>query len=38
MHRTRPEVSAYMKEHAEFGAIGGRMLQEWETGAASLRN
>ena len=32
------EVRIYIKQHAEFAATGGRMLQEWEKGsAASLR-
>jgi serine/threonine-protein kinase HipA len=28
------EVRSYIKEHPEFAEIGGRMLQEWQIGAA----
>lgn len=34
VHRTSEEVRSYMKEHQEFADIGGRILQEWEKGAA----
>lgn len=34
VHRTSEEVRSYMKEHPEFADIGGRILQEWEKGAA----
>jgi serine/threonine-protein kinase HipA len=35
---TSEEVHAYIKKHAEFREIGGRMLQQWEQGVAtSLR-
>jgi serine/threonine-protein kinase HipA len=38
MTETATEIGSYIKEHAEFADIGGRMLQEWEQGAAlSLR-
>jgi serine/threonine-protein kinase HipA len=36
--QTSAGLRAYIKDHAEFVEIGGRMLQEWEQGAAlSLR-
>jgi serine/threonine-protein kinase HipA len=31
---TSKELRAYIKEHAEFGNIGNRMLHEWEQGVA----
>jgi len=31
---TSKELRAYIKEHAEFGDIGNRMLQEWNKGVA----
>jgi serine/threonine-protein kinase HipA len=33
---TSSEVRTYIKEHPGFSEIGGRMLQEWEKGMASL--
>jgi serine/threonine-protein kinase HipA len=36
--QTMIEVRAYIHQHPEFAELGGRMLQEWETGSAlSLR-
>jgi serine/threonine-protein kinase HipA len=32
IQETTREVHTYTKEHPEFGEIGKRMLQEWETG------
>ncbi len=38
LHDIASEVRIYAQEHPEFAAIGQRMLQEWEAGAAtSLR-
>jgi serine/threonine-protein kinase HipA len=37
IHSTSTELRAYMKEHPDFADIGGRMLQEWEMGARSLK-
>ena len=38
MRETEKEVHSNMREHPEFAEIGKRMLQEWQTGAAtSLR-
>jgi serine/threonine-protein kinase HipA len=38
MLETGKEVRAYMKRHPEFAEIGGRLLEEWETGSGiSLR-
>lgn len=34
MSRTSGEVQSYVKQHPDFAEIGGRMLQEWEKGAA----
>jgi serine/threonine-protein kinase HipA len=38
IRETGKEVRAYGKQHPEFGEIGRRMVEEWESGAAhSLR-
>jgi serine/threonine-protein kinase HipA len=35
---TAIELRAYVKEHAEFAQVGGRMVQEWSVGCeTSLR-
>jgi serine/threonine-protein kinase HipA len=33
---TSKELRAYIKDHPDFEEIGGRMLEEWERGVASL--
>jgi hypothetical protein len=32
---TAKEVHSYIEQHPEFEELGKRMLQEWETGAAT---
>jgi hypothetical protein len=34
MSETASAVRAYIADHPDFAEIGGRMLQEWERGAA----
>ena len=39
IEETSAEVRFYIKHHPEFAELGGRMLQEWESGSkTSLRN